>query len=104
MIDAESIQKFECLFGGGVRSNNASELHVGIECRKYRSNACCSAQAFFTTAGTEQNHRGFLADAFGVAPDVAIEDQIAEHQHSRAAEILDDVDQIVVHWASIAAT
>ena len=39
----------------------------------------------------------FLADALGVAPDVAVEHQVADDQHARLAEALHQFDQVGGH-------
>ena len=45
----------------------------------------------------EQNDGRFLADSLGVAPGVAIEDQVAQDEHPRTAQVLDEINQMVRH-------
>ena len=54
-------------------------------------------EPFFALVGVQQNDRRFLADALGVAPDVAIEHDVADHQHARLAETLHQIDQVGGH-------
>ena len=46
--------------------------------------------------GPQQNHGSFLADALGVAPGVAIENQIADDQRVRMADAIKSGKQIVL--------
>jgi hypothetical protein len=47
--------------------------------------------------GSQEGHGSFLADPFGVPPDVAIQDQVANHHDARTAQFLDPPNQIMRH-------
>ena len=49
----------------------------------------------YAAALAEQNDWGFLADPLGVAPDVAIKNQIAQDENPGAAQVLDEIDQMI---------
>ena len=70
---------------------------LGLQRPQHGGDAAGAAEAFLALVGVQQNDRRFLADALGVAPDVAVEHQIADDQHARLAEVLHQFDQIGVH-------
>jgi hypothetical protein len=51
-----------------------------------------TAEAMADVAATEHEHRRLGRHALGVAIDVAVEDQIAEDEHARRAELIEQVE------------
>ena len=81
----------------GIVADHAGEAHVGLQAAEHVGDVRRSAQAHLAAALAEQNHRGFLADALGVTPGVAIKNQIAQHQDPRTAQVLDEINQMIGH-------
>jgi hypothetical protein len=53
--------------------------------------------------GSQERDGSFLADPFGVPPDVAVQDQIANHHDARTAQFFNPPNQIVRHAAVLLA-
>ena len=84
----------------GVVADNAGQGHPGAEGAQHGGHAAGPAEPFLAPIGPEENDGRFLADAFGVAPDVAIEHEIADDQHAWLAEALHQIDQFRGHRES----
>ncbi len=69
--------------------------HVGLEAAEHVGHVGRSAQPRLAAFLAQQDDGGFLADAFGVAPGVAVEDQVAQHEHPRPAQFLKQIDQMI---------
>ena len=67
---------------------------AGAEGPQHGGDAAGAAEPFLAPVGVQQDDRRFLADALGVAPDVAVEHQVADHQHARLAQTLHQIDQV----------
>ena len=67
---------------------------LGARAREHGGHAAGAAEALLAAVGVQQDDRRFLADALGVAPDVAVEHQVADDQHARLAEVLHQLDQV----------
>jgi hypothetical protein len=80
-----------------VAADDAGQHHPGAERPQHGRHAARAAEPLLAPVGPQQDHRRLLADALGVAPDVAVEHQVAEHQHARLAEVLHQVDQFLGH-------
>ena len=80
-----------------IRADHAGHRHLRIQSAKQVGDVRRPAEPDFLPVFAEQNHRGFLADAFGIAPHVAVEDQIPDHQNPGPAQVLNNVNQMVRH-------
>jgi hypothetical protein len=80
-----------------VRTDYARAADVGLQTAEHVADVGRAAQAGFALVSPQQDDGGLLADAFGVAPGVAVEDQIAHHQHARAAQTVEQREQVCVH-------
>ena len=80
-----------------VCPDDAGHRHVRIESAEQIGDVRRPAEPDFLPVFAEQNHGGFLADAFGIAPHVAVEDQIPDHQNPGPAQVLNNVNQVVRH-------
>ena len=81
----------------GVGANDAGQARHGAQSAQQRGYAAGAAEPLLAAVGVQQDDRRFLADALGVAPDVAVEHQVADDQHARLAEVLHQLDQVGGH-------
>ena len=78
----------------GVGAGDADQAHPRPKGAQHRRHTAGAAQAFLTAVGVQENYGRFLADALGVAPDVAIEHGVADDQHARLAQTQHQLGQI----------
>ncbi len=97
VVDAKVEQRPANAFAVGIGADDAGQSDPGAERAQHRGDAAGPAQSLLALVGVQQNHRRFLADALGVAPDVAVEHQVADHQHARLAQVLHQFDQVARH-------
>ena len=88
----------------GVGPDDAGQGRLGAEGAEQRGDAAGAAEALLAAVGAQEDDRRLLADALGVAPDVAVEHQVADDQHARLAEVLNQLDQIGGHRRSLATS
>ena len=100
VIDAEVGEHLANAAAVGVGADDAGQGHARAEGAQHGGDAAGAAQPFLALVGVQQDDRRLLADALGVAPDVAVEHQVADHQHARLAEALHQVDQVGGHRVS----
>ena len=81
----------------GVAADAADQPDLGPEGAQHRGDARRAAEPVLAVVGPQERDRRFLADPLGVAPDVAVEDQVADDQDAGVAERLDASDQVVRH-------
>ena len=107
-IDAETSQIFGHNFSVSVRADNAGVCDLCVEAPQHVGDIGSSTQSSLLAVFAQQDDRSFLADSFGIAPDVAVKDQIADDQDSRCSQPLHFVDEFKCHefailgWVSIA--
>jgi hypothetical protein len=84
-----------------IASQGTDQGDLGTKGAEHCGHAGRAAESVLAMVGPEQGDGGFLADPFGVAPDVAVEDQVADDQNPRLSEFLNAADQIVSHRAAV---
>ena len=92
MIDGEIGEHLANAARVVIVADDAGEHDLGAQGTQHGGNTGGSAEAFFAALGAQQNHGRFLADAFGVAPDVAVEHGVADDEDARGAEVLYEID------------
>src|SRR5262249_52980463 len=97
VVDAEIAEHLADALAVRIRSDDACQRTLGPQRAPHRCHAAGPAKAFFALLRAQQNDWRFLADALGVAPDIAIQHQIAHDQHARLAEVLHKVNQLGGH-------
>jgi hypothetical protein len=75
-----------------VRADDTGETHSGAQRTQQGRDAAGAAQTLLAAIGVKEDYRCFLADSFGVAPHVTVEHQVADHEHPRLPESLDQID------------
>ena len=68
-----------------VLANHARAAYRRVEAAKHVAHVGRSTQTVFLAVGAQHDDRGFLADAFGGAPGIAIQQQVAEDQDAGPA-------------------
>src|SRR5262249_40941444 len=96
-IDAEFREHFADAAAILVGPDDAGEHDAGAEGAEQGGHARSAAEALLAAVGLEEQHRRLLTDAGGVAPDVAVEHDVADDQHARLPEVLHQFDQIAGH-------
>ncbi len=86
-------------FRFGIPSHGADQANLPAQCPQHRRHARRPAQPVLPLIGSQQRHRRFLADPFGIAPDVAVQDQITDDHDPRLAQVLHATDQVMSHAA-----
>ena len=71
-----------------VVADDAGQRHVGLEPAEHVGHVGRSAETCLAAFFAQQDDGRFLADPLGVSPGVAVEDQVAQHEHPRPAEFL----------------
>ncbi len=69
--------------GFGIAANAAGECDLRTQCPQHGCDAGSAAQAMLALIGPQERHGGFLADSIGKAPDVTVEDQVADDHDAR---------------------
>ncbi len=64
---------------------------------EHRGHAAGAAKPLLAAIRPQQNDRGLLADALGIAPDITIQHEVAYHQHARPAQTLHQIEQFRGH-------
>ena len=82
-IGARGEQQLPQLASGRVVAHHAAARHLGFEPGQHVGHVGGAAGPALAPVGAQHDDRRFLADALGVAPGVAIEDQITQHQATR---------------------
>ncbi len=83
VVDAERAEDVSDADGVRVVADNSRESDAGAEGTQHRRDAARAAEPLFTPIRSQQDHWSFLADAFRVAPDVAIKHHIADYDNAR---------------------
>jgi hypothetical protein len=81
----------------GVVADDSGQRDVRFQMPQQIGDTGGSAGPDFLLVGSEHDDRGFWADAFGVAPGVAVEHQVAQDQDpfpGLLAELLEHVVQV----------
>lgn len=100
-IDARPIEFLRDEHAVRVVADDARERHFGIQTAEHVRDVRRSSQAIFLTFLAEQNDGGFLTDAFGVAPDVAVENQVPQDQNPGRSELFDDLNEMLRHASAV---
>ena len=100
VVDAVIEQHLADAAAVGVGADDAGQGRLGAEGAEHGGDAAGAAEPLLAPVGVQQDDRRFLADALGVAPDVAVEHQVADDQHARLAQLLHQVDQVGGHRRS----
>ena len=80
-----------------IGPHDTDEGNLGARSAQHGGDAAGPAQALFALVGVQQDDGGFLTDTLGVAPYIAVQHQIAQHQDMRLAEVLDKLYQVRRH-------
>src|SRR6516162_11200074 len=67
----------------GVRADDARQRDTRSQRAQHHSYAAGAAEAFLPFLRAQENHRRFLTDALGVAPNITIEHEIADDEYPR---------------------
>ncbi len=94
IVDAELAQHPAYEATAVVVADHAGQADLGLETSEHVADVGRAAESGFALIGAQQDHGSFLAHAFGVAPGVAVENQIAEHQHARTCQAGKQRDEI----------
>jgi hypothetical protein len=92
MVDAQVGEHLPNAATVGIRADHAGQRHAPTERAQHRRHATRSAEPFLALLRAQQDDRRFLADAFGVAPDVPIQHEIADNQYARLAKVLHEIN------------
>jgi hypothetical protein len=72
----------------GVPTDDTRKGRLGIQTSQQIRHVGRTPQTHFFPVRMKKYHRGFLADAFRIAKDIAIQNQIPQHEHSGTPKIL----------------
>src|SRR5262249_41468872 len=97
VIDAEVAQDLADAGPVGVGADDAGQGDPGAEGPQHGGHAAGAAEALLALVGAEEDDGGLLADALGVAPDVAVEHEVADDEDVRLTEALHQVDKVGGH-------
>ena len=92
-IDARPFQFRADDIAIAVCPNNCREGHVGFEAADHVGDVGGTAQADFVVIGPQQNDGRFLADALGVAENIAIQNRVADDEDAGMAQMLYEFDE-----------
>ncbi len=97
MVDRQVVEDLPDMPRLGVAADPADQADLRPEGREHRRHARRPAEAVLAGVGPEQGDGRLLADPLGVAPDVAVQDQVADDQQPGTAQRFDATDQIKGH-------
>jgi hypothetical protein len=97
VINAEVAEHLARALAIVIGADDASEHDPGTEGTEESGDAAGTAEAFLTAVGLEQQDGRFLADAGGVAPDIAVKHDIADDEDARLSQVLNQLDQFATH-------
>ena len=100
-VDAGPFDLMPQLAPVDVVADDSGQRHVGLESAQHIRHIGRASQPRFTTLFAKQDNWRFLAHALGVAPGVTVENEIAQHEHARAAELFQQVNQVIRHWPKV---
>src|SRR5262249_37780131 len=100
VLDTEIAKELADARAVGVVTDDAGQRHTRAQRAQHRRHAARPTQPLFALVRVQQDHPRFLADAFGVAPHVAVEHEIADHQHARLAQALHQIYEFGRHTVS----
>src|SRR5262249_33285947 len=101
LIDVQAVQDLSHADAVRVGADDADQADVDLQSAEHGGDAAGAAESLFLLVGPQQDDRRFLADAFGVPPDVAVEHDVADDQDARSAETLNEFDQVGGHNPSL---
>src|SRR5262245_53249850 len=88
VFNSEVAEELTNAFSGVVVSDDADKADASAQGAKHRRHAAGAAQSLLPLISMEKDDGCFLADALGVAPDIAVEHQVAGHEHARLSQTL----------------
>src|SRR5262249_46512130 len=97
VVDAQIGQGLADAAAVGVGADDAGDGDAGAQGAEHGGDAAGAAELLLAAVRVQQDDGRLLADARGVAPDVAVQHQVADHQHARLAEVLDEINQVGGH-------
>jgi hypothetical protein len=99
VIDALLLKELADEVSLAIVPDAPDEGHLGTERSEHRGHARRPAEPMLAMVGSQERDRGFLADALGIAPDIAVEDQVSDHQDAGVSQRLYATDQVEGHAA-----
>ena len=95
--DAGLLQGQSHLLPGFVIADDAGHRNLCFQASQHVGDVGSPAEPRFLLFFAQEDDGRFLADAFRVAENVTVENQIAEDENVRMTEILDNLDKLVRH-------
>ena len=83
--------------GFGVVADSADQPHLRLQRPQHGRHARRAAEPMLALVGAQERNRSFLADPFGIAPDVAVENQVAHDHDTRTAQAFHAPNQVMRH-------
>ncbi len=102
-VDAQVEQHLPDADSVGVGADDAGQGDAGSEGPQQGGHAAGAAQALLASFGVQQDDGSLLADALGIAPDIAVQHQVADHEHARLAEARHQIEQVNVGHGGVSS-
>ena len=84
-IDGHIAKQLPHRIAVAVIADDTGVGHFGPQAAEHVAHVARSAQANLAMVDSQHDHRRFLADPIGIAPGIAIENDVSEHQHAGPA-------------------
>src|SRR5262249_35172632 len=97
IIDTQVHERSADPFAVGIGPDQAGQGHTRTQSAQQGGHAAGAAESFLALIGVQKNDRRFLTDALGIAPDIAVEHDIANHENARLAEVAYEVRKLARH-------